>query len=122
MEIFFGDLRLAPRSKKTYRHGIEKFLRHLEQHEGIDTAESPVTILTADHVTSFASLIVPTDISTPEEVSQMRTAQNNLSALRKFCAYLTAYDLHPDSRHRSFAGSHLRDDAPFHPASSRCQD
>jgi integrase len=25
----------------------------------------------------------------------MRTAQNNLSALRKFCAYLAAYDLHP---------------------------
>ncbi len=25
----------------------------------------------------------------------MRTAQNNLSAVRKFCAYLAAYDLHP---------------------------
>ncbi len=96
VEIFFGDLRLAPRSKKTYRNGIEKFLRHLRQHEGIDTAEAPITILTADHITSFASLIVPEDIRTPEEVSQMRTAQNNLSALRKFCAYLTAYDLHPN--------------------------
>lgn len=95
VEIFFGDLRLAPRSKKTYRNGIEKFLRHLRTHEGIDTAETPVTILNADHVTSFASLIVPPDIRTPEEVSAMRTAQNNLSALRKFCAYLTAYDLHP---------------------------
>ncbi len=25
----------------------------------------------------------------------MRTAQNNLSAVRKFCAYIAAYDLHP---------------------------
>src|SRR5215208_2645243 len=30
VEMFFGDLRLAPRSKKTYRHGVTKFLKHLE--------------------------------------------------------------------------------------------
>lgn len=95
VEMFFGDLRLAPRSKKTYRHGIAKFLRHLADHEGIDPNVAPVTAITADHVTSFASLLVPEDIRTPEEVSRMRTAQNNLSALRKFCAYLAAYDLHP---------------------------
>ena len=96
VEMFFGDLRLAPRSKKTYRNGIAKFLRHLEQNEGMAPADMPVTALRADHVTSFASLLVPADIRTPEEVSQMRTAQNNLSAVRKFCAYLSAYDLHPD--------------------------
>jgi integrase len=95
VEMFFGDMRLAPRSKKTYRHGIEKFLRHIEQHEGVDPASAPVTAITADHVTSFASMIVPDDIRSPEEVSQMRTAQNNLSAVRKFCAYIAAYDLHP---------------------------
>jgi integrase len=95
VEMFFGDMRLAPRSKKTYRHGIEKFLRHLERHEGIDPSQAPVTVITADHVTSFATLIVPVDIRTPEEVSHMRTAQNNLSAVRKFCAYIAAYDLHP---------------------------
>ncbi len=95
VEMFFGDMRLAPRSKKTYRHGIDKFLRHIEQHEGIDPAAAPVTVISADHVTSFASMIVPVDIRSPEEVSQMRTAQNNLSAVRKFCAYIAAYDLHP---------------------------
>ncbi len=95
VEMFFGDLRLAPRSKKTYRHGITKFLRHLADHEGLDPDTAPVTAITADHVTSFASLLVPEDVRTPEEVSRMRTAQNNLSALRKFCAYLAAYDLHP---------------------------
>ncbi len=95
VEMFFGDLRLAPRSKKTYRHGITKFLRHLTDHEGIDPDTAPVTAITADHVTSFAALLVPEDVRTPEEVSRMRTAQNNLSALRKFCAYLAAYDLHP---------------------------
>ena len=96
VEIFFGDLRLAPRSKKTYRHGITKFLRHLAQHEGLDPEATPVTALSADHVTSFAALLVPADVRSPEEVSQMRTAQNNLSAVRKLCAYLAAYDLHPD--------------------------
>src|SRR6187397_2279096 len=28
VEMFFGDLRLAPRSKKTYRNGVTKFLKH----------------------------------------------------------------------------------------------
>ncbi|MDP9364445.1 MAG: tyrosine-type recombinase/integrase [Chloroflexota bacterium] len=96
IEMFFGDLRLAPRSKKTYRHGLTKFVRHLERHEGIDPATAPVTAIRPDHVAAFASLLVPPDVRTPEEVSRMRTAQNNLSAVRKFCAYLTAYDLHPD--------------------------
>lgn len=96
VEMFFGDLRLAPRSKKTYRNGVAKFLRHLADNEGIDPAVAPVTAITADHVTAFAALIVPPDVRTPEEVSQMRTAQNNLSAVRKFCAYIAAYDLHPN--------------------------
>ncbi|CAA9552450.1 MAG: Site-specific tyrosine recombinase [uncultured Thermomicrobiales bacterium] len=96
VEMFFGDLRLAPRSKRTYRQGIKKFLNHLLVHEGIDATTAPVTALQTEHVTSFAAILVPPDIRTPEEVSQMRTAQNNLSAVRKLCAYLSAYDLHPD--------------------------
>lgn len=96
IEIFFGDLRLAPRSRTTYRQGIRKFTDHLARHEGIDPAATPVTAITTDHVTSFAATVVPADIRTPEEVSRMRTAQNNLAAVRKFCAYISAYDLHPD--------------------------
>jgi integrase len=96
IEIFFGDLRLAPRSITTYRQGIRKFIDHLERHEGIDPATASVTTITTDHVTSFAAMLVPSDIRTPEEVSQMRTAQNNLAAVRKFCAYISAYDLHPN--------------------------
>ena len=96
VDLFFGDLRLAPRSKKTYRHGIAKFLRHLAQHEGIDPETAPVSALRPDHVTGFASILVPADIRTPEEVSQMRTAQNNISAVRKLCSYLTSYDLNAD--------------------------
>ncbi len=95
IEIFFGDLRLAPRSRTTYRQGIRKFTEHLSRHEGIDITTTPVTHITTDHVTSFAAMLVPPDIRTPEEVSQMRTAQNNLAAVRKFCAYISAYDLHP---------------------------
>ena len=96
VDLFFGDLRLAPRSKKTYGHGIAKFLRHLAQHEGIDPEAAPVTALRPEHVTSFAALLVPPDIRTPEEVSQMRTAQNTISAVRNLCSYLASYDLNTE--------------------------
>jgi integrase/recombinase XerC len=96
VEIFFADLRLAPRSKKTYRQGVRKFTDHLAAHEGIDPETAPVTAITAEHVTNLAAILIPPDIRTPEEVSQMRTAQNNLAAIRKFCSWLSAYDHHPN--------------------------
>lgn len=95
VEIFFGDLRLAPRTKRTYRQGVRKFVDHLSTHEGIDPGQALVTAITTDHVTDFASILVPPDIRTPQEVSRMRTAQNNLAAVRKFCSWLSAYDHHP---------------------------
>lgn len=95
-DLFFNDLRLAPRTKKTYWHGIAKFMGHLARHEGIDPEEAPVSVLRAEHVTAFVAILVPPDIRTPEEVSQMRTAQNNISAVRKFCSYLSSYDLNHD--------------------------
>ncbi len=95
-DIFFGDLRLAPRSRTTYRIGIDKFFRHLARHEGIDPEKAPVESITVEHVTNFASVLVPEDVRSPEEVSAMRTAQNTLAAVRKFCSYLSAYDLHPE--------------------------
>ena len=95
VDQFFADLRLAPRSKKTYWHGIAKFIRQIEQIEGLDPKVAPVTAILPDHVTDFAASLLPPDVRTPEEVSRMRTAQNNLSAVRKFCAYLAAYDIHP---------------------------
>lgn len=94
-EVFFADLRLAPRSKRTYRQGIRKFMNHLAQHEGIDPETTPVERIEVNHITDFASLIIPEDVRTPEEVSAMRTAQNNLAAVRKFCGWLSAYDHHP---------------------------
>ena len=96
VDLFFGDLRLSPRTKKTYFHGIDKFLKHVAQHEGIDPDVAPVTALRPEHVTAFAAILVPPDIRTPEEVSQMRTAQNNLSAVRKLCSYLASYDLNTE--------------------------
>jgi integrase/recombinase XerC len=39
---------------------------------------------------------VPPDIRSPEEVSRMRTAQNNIAAVRKLCSYLTSYDLNTE--------------------------
>lgn len=96
VEVFFGDLRLAPRSKKTYRQGVRKFVDHLEKHEGIDPDKAEVSEITVQHVTDFASILVPQDVRTPEEVSAMRTAQNNLAAVRKFCGWLSAYDHHPN--------------------------
>ena len=65
VDLFFGDLRLSPRTKKTYFHGIDKFLKHVAQHEGIDPNVAPVTALRPEHVTSFAAILVPADIRTP---------------------------------------------------------
>ena len=95
-EVFFADLRLAPRSKRTYRQGVRKFVDHLSRHEGIDPESTPVDAIEVRHITDFASLIIPEDVRTPEEVSAMRTAQNNLAAVRKFCGWLSAYDHHPN--------------------------
>lgn len=95
-EVFFADLRLAPRSKRTYRQGVQKFINHLAQHEGIDPETTSVEHIEVRHITDFATLLLPEDVRTPEEVSAMRTAQNNLAAVRKFCGWLSAYDHHPN--------------------------
>jgi integrase len=95
IDDFFADLRLSPRSKKTYRGALTKFVTHLEEHFDIDPGQVPVTALSEDHVTNFVAALIPDDIRSPEEVSQMRTAQTNLAAVRKFYAYLATYDLHP---------------------------
>ncbi len=95
IQDFFEDLRLSPRSKKTYRIALDKFVAHLERQFGIIAAETPVTSLCEDHVIDFVASLIPDDIRSPEEVSQMRTAQTNLAAIRKFYAYLATYDLHP---------------------------
>lgn len=95
-DVFFADLRLAPRSKRTYRQGVRKFVEHLEKHEGVDPETALVSDIEVRHITDFAALILPEDVRTPEEVSTMRTAQNNLAAIRKFCSWLSAYDHHPN--------------------------
>lgn len=95
VDTFFADLRLSPRSKKTYRGAINKFLGYLSDEWSIDPAEAPVSDLNEEQVTGFVAGLMPDDIRSPEEVSRMRTAQTNLAAVRKFYAYLAAYDLHP---------------------------
>lgn len=95
VEGFFADLRLSPRSKKTYRVALAKFLSHLKESFDLDPAQAPVTALSEEHATTFVAALVPDDIRSPEEVSRMRTAQTNLAAVRKFYAHLATYDLHP---------------------------
>ena len=92
---FFEDLRLSPRSKKTYRVALDKFVVHLHKRFELDADRAPVTSLCEDHVTDFVASLIPDDIRSPEEVSQMRTAQTYLAAIRKFYSYLATYDLHP---------------------------
>jgi integrase len=96
VDQFFAELRLAPRSKRTYRNGINKLLVHLKTLEELDPAAVPVSALHPDHITAFAAAIIPPDIRSPEEVARMRTAQNHISAVRKLCAYLSSYDLNPN--------------------------
>jgi integrase/recombinase XerC len=93
---FFDDLRLSPRTKKTYRAALRKFLDYISDTYQLDTGASDVTDLSEEHVTSFVASIMPDDIRSPEEVSRMRTAQTTLAAIRKFYSYLASYDLHPN--------------------------
>src|SRR5690625_2892920 len=96
LDQFFEDLRLSPRTKKTYRAAINRFINYIEEHHDVDPGKRTVLALTEDQVTDFVAYIMPDDIRTPEEVSQMRTAQTQLAAIRKFYGYLSAYDLNPD--------------------------
>lgn len=96
IEDFFENLRLSPRSKKTYRTAVTKFTEHLKERFDLDPETSPVTALSEDHVTDFVAALMPDDVRLPEEVSRMRTAQTNLAAVRKLYAYLVSYDLHPN--------------------------
>ena len=115
VDLFFGDLRLAPRTKKTYWHGIAISSSPLARGNrsrdgaGLGAAAGPRHIVRGDPGAS--------GYPHSEEVSQMRTAQNNISAV-KFCSYLSSYDLNTD-----LAGPHQDrgDDAASprrHPMSS----
>ncbi|MFN8535913.1 MAG: tyrosine-type recombinase/integrase [Thermomicrobiales bacterium] len=95
LEHFFATLRLAPRSQKAYKIGLRRFAEFVSREAECDVAALPVTTLTIDHVTDFLTTIMPEDIRAPEDVSRMRSAQNRLAAVRKFYAFLAAYDLHP---------------------------
>lgn len=91
---FFATLRLSPRTQKAYRIGLGHFLAFVARDAGLDPATAPVTALTIDQVTDFLAAMMPEDIRSPEEVARMRTVQNQLAAIRKFYAFLAAYDLH----------------------------
>lgn len=95
VEKFCVDLSLAPRSIKTYRTGVAKLLQHLLKEYALDPQVTPVTALTEEHVISFARQILPQEVLSPEGASQLRTARNNIAAVRKFCTYLAANDIHP---------------------------
>jgi integrase/recombinase XerC len=95
VEQFFADLRLSPRTKKTYRAALNRFLTFIHEEHDLDPSGRTVLALTEEHVTDFVAKIMPADIRAPEEVSQMRTAQTQLAAIRKFYSYLSSYDLNP---------------------------
>lgn len=90
------DLHLSPRSRKTYDYAIRKFLEHVDKDFGLCPDETPVTELDINHVTAWVAAEMPDDIRTPEDVSRMRTLQTQLAAVRKWYAYLSAFDFHPD--------------------------
>jgi integrase len=90
------DLRLSPRSRRTYDYSLRCFLAFVQRDFGIDPAAAPVTDLRIEHVTAFVSAEMPRDLRSPEEVSRMRTVQTQLAAIRKWYAYLAAYDFHPE--------------------------
>lgn len=93
---FLEDLRLAPRTRVTYRIALRKFLQHVETQQGLDTTQAPISELREEHALAFLRDLIPEDIRTPQEVSRMRTAQTTFAAVRKFYGYLVSFDLRPD--------------------------
>ncbi|MFW6074819.1 MAG: tyrosine-type recombinase/integrase [Chloroflexota bacterium] len=89
------DLHLSPRSRRTYDYAIRKFLEHVNGDYGIDPEQAEVTDLHIDHVTSFVAAEMPRDLRTPDDISRMRTLQTQIAAIRKWYAYLAAFDFHP---------------------------
>lgn len=89
------DLHLSPRSRRTYDYALRKFLDHVKDDYGIDPAQALVTELAIEHVTSFAAAEMPRDLRTPEDIARMRTLQTQIAAIRKWYAYLAAWDFHP---------------------------
>lgn len=92
--VFLDDLRQSPRTIKTYRVGLNKFLDFLAE-QGLDPATTPVTILTPDHVVDYVTANSPVEARLPEQIAALRTIRTYLAAIRRFCAYLAAFDLHP---------------------------
>src|SRR4051812_39548204 len=43
------DLRLSPRSRRTYDYSLRTFLEHVQRDFGVDPAKAPVTDLTIEH-------------------------------------------------------------------------
>lgn len=95
VERFLEDLRLAPRSRITYRLALHKFLNHLRECQDLDPEATEITDLREEQAIAFLRDLVPDDIRTPEQVSRMRTAQTTFAAVRKFYGYLISFDLHP---------------------------
>src|SRR5687768_17539278 len=78
------DLRLSPRSRRTYDYSLRCFLEFVERDFGLVAATAPVTDLKIEHVTAFVSKMMPRDLRQPEDVSRMRTVQTQLAAIRKW--------------------------------------
>ena len=90
------DLRLSPRTRRTYDYSLRTFLAFIEKDFGVVAATAPVEALRIEHVTAFLSKFMPNDLRAPEDVSRLRTVQTQLAAIRKWYAYLSAYDFHPN--------------------------
>lgn len=95
VEAFLSDLRQSPRTVKTYRIGLQQFLTYLLSQE-IDPSVTPVKALTIEHVTGYVTARTPVEARRPEEVASLRTLRTYLAAVRRFYAYLAAFDLHPE--------------------------
>jgi integrase/recombinase XerC len=92
---FLGDLRQSPRTVATYRGGLARFLEDVRR-QGLDPDRAPVTALTIDHVLAYVTATAPREARRPGEIAALRTLRTYLAAVRRFYAYLAAFDLHPD--------------------------
>jgi site-specific recombinase XerD len=94
VELFLGDLRQSPRTVKTYRQGLGKFLAYLSE-QGLELTSLPVTALTIEQVIGYVTASTPSEVRRPDQIAALRTVRTYLAAIRRFYTYLAAFELHP---------------------------
>jgi len=91
---------LTPASRKGYTRVIKKFFNFLTS-EGVDL-QMPITELQEVYFLNFAASVLPKEAYSRGDISRLRTATHNLTAIRQWLCLLEAAHMHPAFYRKQF--------------------